>query len=111
MPAHAAAHNLPQADAYADACQQFNHIVAQLRAPPTQLMTHSELEILLETQGRELLRRLLQAHLDERSPGQVATPWALTLANTLICACTPAISKPSSAQSNLLALAMAEAGA
>jgi hypothetical protein len=32
------------------------------------------LEILIETDGRELMRRLLQAHLDERSPGPVAEP-------------------------------------
>ena len=37
-------------------------------------MTHSDLEALLEVEGRELLRRLLQAHLDERSPGTVAEP-------------------------------------
>lgn len=36
-------------------------------------MTHSELEELLEHEGRELLRLLLQAHLDERAPGQVAS--------------------------------------
>ena len=37
-------------------------------------MTHSDLEALLEVEGREVLRRLLQAHLDERSPGTVAEP-------------------------------------
>ena len=37
-------------------------------------MSHSDLEALLEVEGRELLRRLLQAHLDERSPGTVAEP-------------------------------------
>jgi len=34
-------------------------------------MTHSALEQLLEAEGRELLRRLLQAHLAERMPGTV----------------------------------------
>jgi hypothetical protein len=37
-------------------------------------MTHSDLEALLEVAGRELLRRLLQAHLDERSPVTVTEP-------------------------------------
>jgi hypothetical protein len=37
-------------------------------------MTHSELEALLEVEGRELLRRLCQAPVDERSPGSVAAP-------------------------------------
>ncbi|MCP4658375.1 MAG: ISKra4 family transposase, partial [bacterium] len=33
-------------------------------------MTHSELERELEEEGRELIRSLLQAHLDLRSPGE-----------------------------------------
>jgi hypothetical protein len=37
-------------------------------------MTHSELEALLQVEGRELLRRLFQAHVDERSPGIAAEP-------------------------------------
>ena len=37
-------------------------------------MTHSELAGLLEVEGRELLRRLFQAHVDERSPGIAAEP-------------------------------------
>ncbi len=35
-------------------------------------MTHSALETLLEVDGRAWLRRLWQAHVDERSPGPVA---------------------------------------
>ncbi len=37
-------------------------------------MTHSALETLLEVDGRAWLRRLWQAHVDERSPGTVAAP-------------------------------------
>lgn len=74
MPAHAVAHKPTAADAYLSAYEKFDRIITQLRAPQTQRMTHSELESLLETEGRELLRRLLQAHLDERSPGTVAEP-------------------------------------
>ena len=74
MPAHAVAHKPTAADAYLSAYEKFDQIITQLRAPQTQRMTHSELESLLETEGRELLRRLLQAHLDERSPGTVAEP-------------------------------------
>jgi len=74
MPAHALARKLSQASAYDDARKQFDQIVAQLHAPGTQLMTHSELENLIDSQGRELLRRLLQAHLDERGPGTTVTP-------------------------------------
>jgi hypothetical protein len=74
MLAHAVARNPTKADAYLSAYEQFEEIITQLRAPQTQRMTHSELETLLETEGRELLRRLLQAHLDQRSPGTVAEP-------------------------------------
>jgi hypothetical protein len=35
-------------------------------------MAESEVENLIETEGRELLRRLLQAHLKERGPGKVS---------------------------------------
>ena len=37
-------------------------------------MTHSDLERTLEAKGRELMRKLLQAHLDLRSPGEAASP-------------------------------------
>ena len=37
-------------------------------------MTHSELERELEKKGRELMRKLLQEHLDNRSPGQCDDP-------------------------------------
>lgn len=37
-------------------------------------MTHSELERELEKKGRELMRTLLQEHLDNRSPGQCERP-------------------------------------
>ena len=55
---------LPTATADREAAENFNQICAQLQGAPTQTMTHSEWETLLE--GRELLRRLLPAHLDER---------------------------------------------
>lgn len=37
-------------------------------------MNHSELERAIEEKGRELMRMLLQAHLDLRQPGQAAEP-------------------------------------
>ena len=37
-------------------------------------MTHSELERELEKKGRELMRKLLQEHLDNRGPGQCDDP-------------------------------------
>ena len=39
-----------------------------------QNLTHSELERELEKRGLELMRSLLQAHLDVRGPGEVVGP-------------------------------------
>ncbi len=66
--------SLPAPSAYLAAAETFNQLCLQLQAPPAQRMTHSELEKMIEHEGREILRLLLQAHLDERAPGQVATP-------------------------------------
>ena len=65
---------LPATEAYLPAQEKFNQLLTQLRAPQTQQMTHSQLEHLIETQGREVLRRLLQGHLDERAPGTSTIP-------------------------------------
>jgi hypothetical protein len=56
--------------AYDQARQEFEHIVDYLNSKETSGMTHSELERELEKKGRELMRKLLQEHLDKRSPGQ-----------------------------------------
>ncbi len=70
MTALALAHPaLPTATAYLFATEKFNQLCGHLQSTATQTMTHSALEKLLEREGRELLRRLLQAHLDERGPG------------------------------------------
>jgi hypothetical protein len=74
MLAYTVAPTLTATDAYTAAHEQFAHLIAHLRSPEAQQMTHSDVEALLEVEGRELLRRLLQAHLDERSPGSVAEP-------------------------------------
>ncbi len=65
---------LPAIEAYLPAQEKFNQLLTQLRASETQQMTHSELENLIETEGREVLRRLLQGHLDERAPGTTTIP-------------------------------------
>ncbi len=59
---------------YDQARQEFEHIVAYLDSKETSAMTHSELERELEKKGRELMRKLLQDHLDNRSPGQCDDP-------------------------------------
>lgn len=65
---------LPTASAYLAATEKFNQICADLQSAATQTLTHSALEYQLERDGRELLRRLLQAHFDERGPGWSAGP-------------------------------------
>lgn len=74
MTARAVALKPTQADAYLSAQEQFDSIITRLRAPQSQRMTHSELEQFLDLEGRELLRLMLQAHLDERGPGAVSEP-------------------------------------
>ena len=74
MLASAVAPTLTATDAYTAAHEKFAHLIAQWRSPEAQPMTHSDLEVLLEVEGRALLRRLLRANLDERSPGTVAEP-------------------------------------
>ena len=59
---------------YDQARQEFEHIVDYLDAKETSAMTHSELERELEKKGRELMRKLLQEHLDNRSPGRCDDP-------------------------------------
>src|SRR5713226_1358577 len=61
-------------DAYEAAHKKFAQLIAHLRSPEAQQMIQSDLATWLEVEGRELLRRLLQAHLDERSPGTVVEP-------------------------------------
>ena len=63
-----------QERAYEMARQDFEHIVEQLDSEKASSMTHSELERELEKKGRELMRKLLQEHLDNRGPGQCNQP-------------------------------------
>jgi hypothetical protein len=74
MLAYAVAPTPLAADAYEAAHEKFAQLIAHLRSSEARQMTHSDLEALLEVEGRDLLRRLLQAHLDERSPGPVEEP-------------------------------------
>ncbi|MCP4544723.1 MAG: ISKra4 family transposase [Chloroflexi bacterium] len=60
--------------AYSQARQEFEGIVGYLDSKEASEMTHSELERELEKKGRELMRTLLQEHLDNRGPGQCEDP-------------------------------------
>ncbi len=52
---------------YADALAQFEHLLGRLTHEETQRVTHGELEAMVQAEGSELLRRLIQGHLDQRS--------------------------------------------
>jgi hypothetical protein len=64
----------PMEQAYDQARENFEHIVGYLDSGEASSMTHSELERELEKKGRELMRILLQEHLDNRGPGQCDQP-------------------------------------
>lgn len=61
-------------DSFAEAEKQFAELIDRLQSEEAHAMTHSELERELEEKGRELLRSLLQAHLELRSPGRASAP-------------------------------------
>ena len=54
-----------------EARMEFEDLIAQLRAPTAAGLTHSQAEDLIEEQGREVLRQLLQGWLDSRGAGDV----------------------------------------
>jgi len=64
----------PLERAYDQARENFERIVGYLDSVEASSMTHSELERELEKKGRELMRTLLQEHLDNRGPGQCDQP-------------------------------------
>src|SRR5437588_10428512 len=64
----------PIADPFAAADRVYATISEFLRSEEAGQGRHSELERQLEGMGRDLLRQLLQAHLDMRQPGQAIEP-------------------------------------
>ena len=63
---------LSSLEIYEQSRQEFEKVVRHLDSEEARLKTHSELERELEKMGRELMRKLLQEHLESRSPGQCA---------------------------------------
>jgi hypothetical protein len=70
MPAYALAVVSP----FTEAEEKFAELIDYLSSGESHDLTHSELERELDARGRELLRNLLQAHLDTRSPGPASVP-------------------------------------
>ena len=59
---------------YAAAEAAFAEAKAYLCSREAQQMSESDLERELQRRGQELMRKLLQGHLDQRSPGEAAGP-------------------------------------
>jgi hypothetical protein len=70
----ATARAAPPADRFAEAEATLSALVNRLQSEETTRMSHSDLETLLEQQGRELMRQLLQAHLDWRAEAKPTEP-------------------------------------
>jgi hypothetical protein len=60
-------------EAFSYAFEQFTAMVTHLRSHQAQPLDHGQVERCLETEGRELLRRLFQGHLDYRAAHE--TQW------------------------------------
>lgn len=56
---------------FSTAREAYDGLEGYLDSAEARDMSHSDLERKLEKQGRELLRQLLQAHMDARGPGEV----------------------------------------
>ena len=65
---------LPAAVPFREADMNFDDLKSFLLSQEAGSLSHSDLEREIEEKGRELLRTLLQAHLDQRGPGEVADP-------------------------------------
>jgi hypothetical protein len=65
---------LPVAEPFDEADMNFDDMKSFLLSQEAGALSHSDLEREIEEKGRELLRTLLQAHLDQRGPGEVADP-------------------------------------
>lgn len=58
---------------FSHAFEQFSDVVTQLRSDASRQLEHGQVEQFLDTEGRELLRRLFQGHLDYRAAHE--TDW------------------------------------
>ena len=59
---------------YEQSRQEFEDIVGRMDSEEVRSMSHSEMERELEKMGRELMRKVLQEHLESRCPGESGQP-------------------------------------
>ena len=71
MTTHGITQGQAHSDSYVWANEKYEAIVKQMSSAATQHLKHNEVERLLEQEGRELLWRLLQAHINDRSKREV----------------------------------------
>ena len=65
------AQSVRAANPFEPAREKFDHLIDQLERPEAQVLDHAQLERLIEKDGMEVLRLLLQGHIDLRGPGDV----------------------------------------
>ena len=68
------AHLVEIENPFAAASSAFDELVQQLSGVPTQNKTHSELETFINVRGIEIMRLLLQGHLEVRAKEIVSMP-------------------------------------
>lgn len=61
-------------EVFGEADRQYAELVKELKSGETMRMDHSDLESLLGTKGRELLRQLLESHVKLRGQNQISEP-------------------------------------
>lgn len=71
---NAPAELLPLERTYEKSRERFEQIVRYADSEEASCMSHSELEREFEKRGRELMRLIMQEHLDRRSPGEAKGP-------------------------------------
>ena len=57
-------------DEFAFACEQFEKLLGELRSESARVLEHGEVELLIVREGNELLRRLMQGYLDQRTAAE-----------------------------------------
>ena len=67
MPAYTRASGF---DEFVAAQEPFEKLLGELRTESTRILEHGEVESLIVREGKELLRRLMQGHLDQRSAAE-----------------------------------------
>ena len=62
------------ADTFGMSRDDLESIIAFLRSAESRQMSHSDVEKLVRERSYELSRKLFQAHVDSRGPGEAAAP-------------------------------------